>query len=103
MIDLKALRDDPDVVRASQKGRGDDPSLVDALLAADEARRAVVSKADRLRGEQKAVSQSVRGATPEERPAVLEQAKALATQVKDAEAAQADADAALRVAHLAVP
>jgi seryl-tRNA synthetase len=103
VIDLRALRDDPDVVRASQKARGDDPALVDALLAADESRRAVVSRADALRGEQKSISQSVRGATPEERPAVLEQAKALAAQVKDAEAAQADADAALRAAHLAVP
>jgi seryl-tRNA synthetase len=103
VIDLKALRDDPDAVRASQRARGDDPALVDALLAADEARRAVVTRADTLRGEQKAVSQSVRSATPEERPAVLERAKVLAGQVKDAEAEQADADAALRAAHLAVP
>jgi seryl-tRNA synthetase len=103
VIDLKLLRDDPDRVRASQKARGDDPSLVDALLAADEERRAVVSRADTLRGEQKAVSQSVRGASAEERPAVLERAKALAAEVKEAEAAQGDADAALREAHLAVP
>jgi seryl-tRNA synthetase len=103
VIDLKLLRDDPDVVRASQKARGDDPSLVDALLAADEARRAVVTRADTLRGEQKAVSQAVRSATPEERPAVLERAKALAAEVKEAEAAQAEAEAALRTALLAVP
>ncbi|MCU1590356.1 MAG: seryl-tRNA synthetase, partial [Frankiales bacterium] len=103
MIDLKALRDAPDVVRASQQARGDDPSLVDALLAADEARRSVVSRADALRGEQKTVSQSVRSASPEERPAVLERAKALADEVKAAEAAQAEAEAALRAAHLAVP
>jgi seryl-tRNA synthetase len=103
VIDLKLLRDDPDRVRASQKARGDDPSLVDALLAADEERRAVVSRADGLRGEQKTVSQSVRSATAEERPAVLERAKALSVEVKEAEAAQADAEAGLRVAHLAVP
>jgi seryl-tRNA synthetase len=103
VIDLKALRDDPDVVRASQRARGDDPALVDVLLAADEARRAVVTKADTLRGEQKTVSQSVRSATPEERPAVLERAKALADEVKAAEAAQSEADAALRSAHLSVP
>ena len=103
MIDLKLLRDDPEVVRASQKARGDDPSLVDALLEADEARRAVVTRADTLRGEQKAVSQAVRGASPDERPAVLERAKALAAEVKEAEAAQAESDAALRTAHLAVP
>ena len=40
MIDLKLLRDDPDRVRASQRARGEDPGLVDALLAADTTRRA---------------------------------------------------------------
>jgi seryl-tRNA synthetase len=103
VIDLKQLRDDPDRVRASQEARGDDPALVDALLAADEARRTAVTRADTLRGEQKAVSQSVRSASAEERPAVLERAKALAAEVKSAEAVQAEAESALRAAHLAVP
>ncbi len=103
MIDLKQLRDDPDRARASQTARGDDPALVDALLAADEARRTAVTRADTLRGDQKAVSQSVKSASPAERPAVLERAKALSGEVKSAEAAQAEAEAALRLAHLAVP
>jgi seryl-tRNA synthetase len=103
VIDLKLLRDDPDRVRASQHARGDDPALVDALLAADEARRAAVTAADQLRGAQKEVSASVRGASPEERPAVLERAKALAAEVKEAEARQSAAEEALRAAHLAVP
>jgi seryl-tRNA synthetase len=103
VIDLKLLRDDPDRVRASQVARGDDPALVDALLEADEARRAAITTADQLRGAQKEVSASVRSASPEERPAVLERAKALAAQVKEAEAAQSAAEAALRAAHLAVP
>ncbi|HUR12962.1 MAG TPA: serine--tRNA ligase [Mycobacteriales bacterium] len=103
MIDLKLLRDDPDRVRASQLARGDDPALVDALLAADGARRAAVTAGDQLRGAQKEASSSVRGASPEERPAVLERAKALAAQVKEAEASQAAAEVALRAAHLAIP
>ena len=103
MIDLKLLRDDPERVRESQRSRGDDPALVDALLAADEARRAAVTRADGLRGDQKAVSQSVKKASAEERPAVLERAKALAAEVKAAEAEQAEAEAALRTAQLAVP
>ena len=102
MIDLRLLRDDPDRVRASQVARGDDPALVDALLFADEVRRAAVTRADGLRGEQKAVSQSVRGASAQERPAVLARAQALAAEVKEAEAGQTDADAALRAAHLAI-
>ena len=103
MIDLKLLRDDPERFRASQVARGDDPGLVDALVAADEARRLAVTAADNLRAEQKAVSASVRSASPEDRPAVLEKAKALAAAVKEAEATQAAAEEALRAAHLAVP
>ena len=34
MIDLKVLRENPDVVRASQQARGEDAGLVDALAAA---------------------------------------------------------------------
>ena len=103
MIDLKLLRDDPERVRASQIARGDDPGLVDTLVAADRARRAAVTLADTLRGEQKAASQGVRGANPAERPALLAKATSLAAQVKEAELAQAAADVALRAAHLAVP
>ena len=102
MIDLRLVREHPDVVRASQRARGADESRVDALLAADATRREAVKRADDLRAEQKAASQAVRGASKEERPAVLERAKALAAQVKEAEEAQRAADAALRAAHLAL-
>jgi len=103
VIDLRLLRDDPDRVRASQRVRGEPESLVDALLAADDARRAAVSRADTLRGEQKTLSRSVSQASAEDRPAVLTRARHLADEVKAAEADQAAADAALRAAHLAVP
>ncbi len=102
MIDLKVLREDPDVVRGSQRSRGEDPALVDALLTADTARRAAVSAADNLRAEQKTVSKKVGAASAEDRPAVLAQAKELAAQVKAAETAQADADQAFTAAHMAI-
>lgn len=103
MIDLKLVREDPDAVRRSQLSRGEDPGLVDALLAADSTRRAAISTADTLRAEQKTVSKSVGAASPEERPALLEHAKQLAAGVKDAEARQAEAEAAFTVAHTAIP
>ncbi|TFV55094.1 serine--tRNA ligase [Mycobacterium sp. PS03-16] len=102
MIDLKLLRDDPDVVRASQRARGEDPALVDALLDADTARRAAVSAADNLRAEQKAASKKVGKASREERPALLAAAKDLAEQVKAAESAQADAERTFTAAHMAI-
>lgn len=102
MIDLKLLRENPDAVRASQRARGEDPALVDALLDADAARRAAVSAADNLRAEQKTASKQVGKAAPEERPALLAAAKDLADQVKAAEAAQAEAGKAFTAAHMAI-
>jgi seryl-tRNA synthetase len=103
VIDLRLLREDPDSARASQRDRGADPLLVDALLAADDRRRAAVSMADSLRGEQRVLGKQIPKASGEERAGLLETAKKLAEQVKAAETDQADADAALRAAHLALP
>ena len=103
MIDLKLLRDDPEAVRRSQLSRGEDPALVDVLLGADTARRAAIAAADTLRAEQKAASKKVGSAAPDERPALLERAKRMAGEVKDAEARQSEAEAAFTAAHLAIP
>ncbi|MDR7301885.1 serine--tRNA ligase [Haloactinomyces albus] len=98
MIDLKTLREDPEAVRASQRARGEDASLVDALLSADERRRSAVSRADTLRAEQKQLGKQVGKASGEERDTLLAQGKDLAAQVKDAEAEQAEADETLQQA-----
>ena len=95
MIDLRTLRENPEAVRASQRARGEDESLVDALLSADERRRAAVSRADSLRAEQKALGKQVGRAQGDERAALLAKGKELAAEVKAAEAEQAEADAAL--------
>jgi seryl-tRNA synthetase len=102
VIDLRLLRENPDAVRVSQRARGEDPGLVDALLEADAARRTAVSAADNLRAEQKAASKKVGAASPDERQALLEKAKGLAEKVKAAEAQQADADKAFTVAQMAI-
>ena len=85
MIDVKVLRDNPDVVRASQKARGEDVSLVDKALAADEIRRAAIVEFEALRAEQNALSKSVGAAKGDEKAALLEKAKSLSNSVKEAE------------------
>jgi seryl-tRNA synthetase len=102
VIDLKLLRDNPDVVRRSQTSRGEDPALVDTLLSADTARRAAISTADSLRADQKAASKKVGAASADDRPALLAQARDLADEVKAAEVAQADTEATFTAAHLAI-
>ena len=95
MIDLRLLRNDPDRVRASQRARGEDPGLVDALLAADEQRRTSLTRFQSLRAEQKAFGKQVASASGDERAALVEKAQALAAEVKAAEAEVNDAEAAL--------
>ena len=59
MIDLKFLRDQPEAVRASQRARGEDESLVDAVLAADARRRETIGAFESARAEQKAASKEL--------------------------------------------
>ena len=102
MIDLRIVRDDPDRVRASQHARGEDSGAVDRLLAADADRRAAVARADSLRAEQKSYGRTIGQASKDERPALLERGKAMAAEVKLAEAAEQEANAALAVAHRSI-
>ncbi|MFE0676502.1 serine--tRNA ligase [Streptomyces sp. NPDC058867] len=92
MIDLRLLREDPDRVRASQRARGEDVALVDALLSADERRRSSGVRFDELRSEQKSLGKLIPKATPEERVELLQKAEQLKTDVKAAEATQNEAD-----------
>ncbi|MDN4483333.1 serine--tRNA ligase [Demequina lignilytica] len=91
MIDLKLLRSTPDVVRASQVARGDDPSVVDQVLAADAAHRAALQEFETARAEQKSIGKDVARAQGEEKQALLARTKSLAARVKEL---QAGADAA---------
>lgn len=92
MIDLKFLRENPDVVRSSQVNRGENPGLVDDLLAADESRRQAIQSADALRTEQKTFGKKIGQAAPEDRPALLEGSNELKAKVKAAEDAQKTAE-----------
>ncbi len=59
MIDIKLVREAPGTVRDSQKARGEDPGIVDAILAADEARRSSLAEFEKLRAEQKSASKDI--------------------------------------------
>jgi len=92
MIDIKFLREHPDVVRASQKGRGESVELVDQILAIDEKKRAAVTEFETLRQEQNTLSKSVGAAKGDEKAALLENAKALADKVKAADTKRAQVE-----------
>jgi seryl-tRNA synthetase len=103
VIDLRLLREDPELVRASQRLRGESTEVVDALLRADEERRASTQRFEAVRAEQRSLGKEVAKASGDERAALLARTKELAAEVKSAEAAMSQAEQALRAAHLAVP
>lgn len=78
-------------MRASQRARGEDVDLVDALLSADERRRSSSARFDELRAEQKTLGKLVPKAQGEEKAALLKKAGELSTAVKEADAAQNEA------------
>ena len=92
MIDIKFLRENPDEVRASQKGRGENVELVDQILAIDEIKRAAIAEFEALRQEQNTLSKSVGAAKGDEKTALLANAKELADKVKAADSKRGEVE-----------
>ncbi|NUU22588.1 MAG: serine--tRNA ligase, partial [Streptomycetaceae bacterium] len=71
MIDLRILRENPDLLRASQRTRGASESAVDTLIKADEDNRAALHAFEVLRAEQKTLGKEVAKAKGDEKAALL--------------------------------
>lgn len=103
MIDPRILRDDPDRVRAAQAKRGLSGDVVDRALAADAARRAAIASFEAKRAEQKQLGKRVAQAQGDEKQELLARTRALAAEVKEAEAAQGEAEAAWQDIVMSLP
>ncbi|MGZ4795093.1 MAG: serine--tRNA ligase, partial [Acidimicrobiia bacterium] len=95
MIDLKRLREDPDY-RAGIERKRVRPGLIDDVLAADDARRALLTEVEELRARQNAASKEIGQAAPDERPAKIAAAGALKEQLAAREPDLATAEATVR-------
>ncbi|CAL9487290.1 Serine--tRNA ligase [Streptomyces sp. enrichment culture] len=80
-------------MRASQRARGEDVALVDALLSADERRRSSGVRFDELRAEQKSLGKLIGKAAGDEKAELLKRAEQLKADVKAADAERDAADA----------
>lgn len=80
-------------MRASQRARGEDVDVVDALLSADERRRSSSVRFDELRSEQKALGKLIPKAAGDEKAELLKRAGELSAAVKAADAEQDEAAA----------
>ncbi|MCA8978759.1 MAG: serine--tRNA ligase [Planctomycetes bacterium] len=84
MLDLKFIRQNPDVVRAGAAKKRI-PCDVDRILALDEEWRTVQTKVDELRAEQKSASKGMGKLSAEERTVLLESQSALKVELKQLE------------------
>jgi seryl-tRNA synthetase len=91
MIDPTLLRAQPDIVRASLVARGDDTSVVDLALAADQVRRDAIAQFETLRAEQNAHGKLVAAASKEDKVTLVAAAQDLAERVKLADKAATEA------------
>jgi seryl-tRNA synthetase len=95
MIDANLLRDNPEVIKASQRARGASETLVDDAVVADLAWRKALADFETRRAEQNAKAKLVAGADKDSRAALIAEGQALATQVKAAEQLVSEAQAKL--------
>ncbi len=94
MIDIRALRDDPDRVKAALARRGVEPAEVEAVLVADVAWRAKVKQAEDMRSEVKELSKQVGQAKKEGDEARAAELSSRSRALgEDERAAAAEADA----------
>ncbi len=59
MLDARLVREQPDLVRDALRRRGDDVTRVDAILAADEARRTSLAELEGLRAQRNSASKEI--------------------------------------------
>jgi seryl-tRNA synthetase len=84
VIDLNLLRDNPDTIKASQRTRGRDESIVDKALDLEIKSRRALAHYEALKAEQNAHSKLVAGAPEEEKVQLVASALELSSRVKAA-------------------
>jgi seryl-tRNA synthetase len=84
VIDLNLLRESPDAIKASQRARGREESLVDQAVDADAKRRKALAEFETLRAEQNAHSKLVSTASKDQKAELVAAAQDLASKVKAA-------------------
>ncbi|QSB05217.1 serine--tRNA ligase [Natronoglycomyces albus] len=103
MIDLRVLRENPELFRESMQKRRASSDVVDQLLSSDSEHRSALQSFESLRAEQKAMGKQVAQAQGEQKQQLLERTKALAAEVKAAEGKVSAAAEAFEAAHKAIP
>ena len=102
MIDLKLLRADPELVRASLRRRGSKVDL-EALINLDARHRSLLQDVEGARAEQNQAGKRIAEARGEDKTTAIAAMRELSDRLKSLEAEQGEVRAALDVALIGVP
>lgn len=85
MLDIKAIRENPDLFKNSLSRKGVSSSVIDDLLSADKIRRENLQKVEELKAQQNKVSKEMPKLQGEEKEKVLAEMKTLSSEKKELE------------------
>ena len=71
MLDIQFIREHADVVKESQRKRGESVELVDEVLTSDETRRAALRDFEAARAQQKEIGKKVASAPADEKAKLI--------------------------------
>ena len=94
MLDVRAIREDPETYRAGL-GRRNMAGIVDKLLASDARRRELTRLVEALRAEQNRASRAIGGAQGEEKQALIVEIAKVSAELKSLEPELEEAETAL--------
>lgn len=89
MLDIKFIRENPDLVQEAANNKGYDVNIKE-LLRVDESRRVLQAQADELRTKRNEISSQMKGGRPD--PALIEQGKQLKEKLTEVESQFKDVD-----------
>lgn len=107
MLDMKFIRENPDVVREAMRRRGESVPL-DELLELDERRRALVTEVEQLKATRNQASEQVAhlkrtGESPDEAARLIETMRVVSDNIKSLDDQVREVDARLRELLLVIP
>lgn len=104
MLDIRLIREQPDVVRDGLKKLSADPSLVEDVLRLDETRRGLQTEVDALKAERNQVSKQVAGVRDNtERQPLIARSRELGDRITLLDARVAETKAQLDAVMLEIP
>ena len=105
MLDIKILREQPDVVREGVRRKGEDPARIDAALALDERRRALIQQTETLKSRKNNVSAEVAKlkAKGDDASSLITEMRSVADAIKAGDEDLKKVDAELQSIMLSIP